>query len=267
MLVFLLNWIKWMVNNIFSRHNQKNLKICFCNVQGLTFFRKSKNNSQVILVRKMKQIKDYISNHSPDVVILCETWLKKSIIFSDVLNNNEYKIIRHDRTNYDKRLFKKIGGGGILLLVKKASFKLNKIIINKNNLPFCASFLHLNNNVKIGLLSIYRYPYAKQFFDNKMSEFLKKALQKRIKFIIIGDFNLKSIQTKNEHQLNNENITSLDCFNKHTVKQLINKPTHIKGRTLDLLMATDSLSISNLTVNKNRLCDSDHFTVEFTVET
>ena len=69
---------------------------------------------------KTCELNGYIFSHRPDIVILNETWLKKNIVDSEILNK-VYKIFRIDRSGkthpWDPQQPKKFrkNGGGILI--------------------------------------------------------------------------------------------------------------------------------------------------------
>ena len=56
----------------------------------------------------------------------------------------------------------------------------------------------------------------------------------------------------------------MDSFNDVGLNQLVNGVTHEKGRTLDLILSNsmnNSLDINIL--NKNSVCSSDHYAIQF----
>ena len=76
------------------------------------------------------------------------------------------------------------------------------------------------------------------------------------KIFIIGDFNLSSISWPLlENQCSSNPIEKLfvESFTEKGLDQCITEPTHIKGRTLDLLLTNNQSLISNLQVLKKRL--------------
>ena len=59
-----------------------------------------------------------------------------------------------------------------------------------------------------------------------------------------------------------------DSFDDLGLDQLVNESTHLKGKTLDLLLTTSKDSISDVKVSLNEgLCKSDHFLLNFEVKT
>ena len=60
----------------------------------------------------------------------------------------------------------------------------------------------------------------------------------------------------------------VDSFDEFGLTQCITEPTHIKGRTLDLLLTNSKNSLSEVKVEPdNHICTSDHFPVTFDIKT
>merc|ERR1712018_10965 len=79
----------------------------------------------------------YLHLENPDIVIVNETWLNEHII----INNNEivdeqyYKCFRLDRTALDKEKYGKVGGSGVLILVKQGLDTIVKKVNIATKLP------------------------------------------------------------------------------------------------------------------------------------
>ena len=90
------------------------------------------------------------------------------------------------------------------------------------------------------------------------------------KVFIIGDFNLSSInwpQTE-DYQENIDRIDKLflDSFSELGLHQCVMEPTHVKGRTLDIVLKNFSTLVSEVKVDTfDNICKSDHFPVTFKV--
>ena len=74
-----------------------NLSICYQNVQGLIPFGQLKETNPMLDVNKVLELKAYVMQNKIDIVVLNETWLKKSIHDNEILPNNRYKMYRCDR--------------------------------------------------------------------------------------------------------------------------------------------------------------------------
>ena len=113
-----------IINTSLLNPGPQNLKIFFQNVQGLVPFSNMKNANPVLDRTKLFELKTYMHNEKTDLVILNETWLKKSILNGEIFTDNMYDIYRNDRsslshpfdTNNPNR-FKK-NGGVVLIAIR-----------------------------------------------------------------------------------------------------------------------------------------------------
>ena len=65
------------------------LSVFYQNIQGLISFGNLAENHPVLDNNKLFELHTYIYNHSPDIIILNETWLKPSILDSEILPPNK----------------------------------------------------------------------------------------------------------------------------------------------------------------------------------
>ena len=91
------------------------------------------------------------------------------------------------------------------------------------------------------------------------------------KIFIVGDINLSKVSwpLPNNHIINDP-IEKLfvDSFDELGLSQCITVPTHIKGRSLDLLLTNSKQLLVNTKVHEhNQICKSDHFAITFDVKT
>ena len=75
----------------------KPLTIFYNNVQGLINARDFACEHPLLNMTKLHELHGFLYTHAPDVVVLNETWLKKSIHDNEILPPN-YKIFRLDRS-------------------------------------------------------------------------------------------------------------------------------------------------------------------------
>ena len=75
----------------------KPLTVFYNNVQGLINARDLASENPPLNMTKIHEFHGYLYTNKPDVVILNETWLKKSILDPEILPDN-YKIFRLDRS-------------------------------------------------------------------------------------------------------------------------------------------------------------------------
>ena len=138
------------------------LSVFYQNIQGLIPFGNLAENHPVLDNNKLFELHTYIYNHNPDIIILNETWLKPSILDSEILPPNKYKIFRLDRsekthpidplnTNKYRR-----NGGGVLIAIN-ASLQIESKVIHINcSAELLAIELILPNKTKIIVTTCYR---------------------------------------------------------------------------------------------------------------
>ena len=111
------------------------------------------------------------------------------------------------------------------------------------------------------LCVLYRPPSSSfPTFCNEFTALIEDLKRTSTPFLVLGDFN---IHFDNKTAINTRLFCNiLDCFD---LDQHVNCPTHIKGHTLDLVIA--SKSASKLFVSKPiaEYLISDHFAVQFNV--
>ena len=138
------------------------LSVFYQNIQGLIPFGNLAENHPVLDNNKLFELHTYIYNHSPDIIILNETWLKASILDSEILPPNKYKIFRLDRsekthpidplnTNKYRR-----NGGGVLIAINASLQMESKVIHTNCSAELLAIELILPNKTKIIVTTCYR---------------------------------------------------------------------------------------------------------------
>ena len=132
-----------------------------------------------------------------------------------------------------------------------------EVTIGQNKYVFCTVY-------RVGTLGDVNHD---SIFQSIKSLYKGRTLKK---IFIIGDFNLSSanwpLDDGNTHSLNRIDKLFVDSFSELGLSQLITGPTHIKGRTLDILLTNQSPLVSNVEVkNDSYICKSDHFPVHFKV--
>ncbi len=133
--------------------------------------------------------------------------------------------------------------------------------INNTKFIFC-------NYYRVGTLGIENHSN----FVESIRPFFQSKRPK--KMFIMGDFNLSSINwlpSNNDHDHTSFTPTDklfFDSFNEFGLTQSIIAPTHIKGRTLDILLSNYPQLISNLSVSSQEsVCKSDHYPIFFDIKT
>ena len=181
--------------------------------------------------------------HGYDVIILTETWLNLHIDSAEIGLQN-YDVYRDDRNvNLASR------GGGVLIGINK-KYKISRC---KNLLDDIVSIDHVYVNVKVGNSSLiigatYIPPLADICFyqDYVMCIEELKNFYSESKFILIGDYNIPSVDWKNNNYTFNE-------FTTNYVKNCCCILTE-SFKSLGLLQYNDIVNCSN---NVLDLCFSD----------
>ena len=137
---------------IFSRPTSREKELLapilvYNNVQGLINACGLTSENPPLNMTKIHELYGYLHTNKPDIVILNETWLKKSILDTEILPDN-YKIFRLDRSQkthpWDPTQPKKFqkNGGGVLIghrnELEVASNKIN--IANAQAEPLSVMF-------------------------------------------------------------------------------------------------------------------------------
>ena len=106
-----------ILNTSLINPGPQNLKIYNQNVQGLIPFSNLSSEHPILDRTKICELNSHIHIDKPDIVLLNETWLKKSIRDNEVIENPVYKIFRKDRTvlshpadSTNPRRFRRNGG-------------------------------------------------------------------------------------------------------------------------------------------------------------
>ena len=276
MLTFLM--IAIINTSLLNPGPQSGLKVYYQNVQGLIPFSNLKDSHPSLNCTKILEINSYIHNNKPDVIMLNETWLKKSIKDGEIIENPVYKVFRKDRSILshpaDKNNPKKyrVNGGGVLIAIRDDVEATKKRISLSNGAEILAIEVNVNDS-KFIFCTCYRVGTLGCDNHESISKSLRSfyKCKKPKKIYIVGDFNLSSISWPYDSDSNISNSTDrlfMDTFNELGLTQCISHPTHIKGKILDLLLTNDTQLISNVCVQgQDSICKSDHLPITFEVKT
>ena len=251
------------------------LNVTAFNCQGLIPFHDLSSDHPMLDITKMLEINKYLDFHKPDIFMLNETWLKKSIKNSELFPIGVYKIFRLDRSPKthpidlnDPNKFRR-NGGGVIIAIRR------DLDITSTKLEFkCAGeilglTLTFSDGKKIILCSYYRVGTLGNDNHNEFREYIRKARSRKgVKGIIIaGDLNMPKIDWETFSSPENIDRLFLDSFTNFELEQLINEPTHIRGNLLDLLLTDKSPFISGVNVSDTILpCKSDHYCITFNIK-
>lgn len=197
----------------------------------------SKNRLQIgyINIRsaknKLEFIIETVIEHSLDLFFITETWLHSSEteVFQSSLPKN-YKF-RHVPRSDDPH----IRGGGVGIIFKDIFTKIKPLTDFQNKLTFEAMALSFySSNLVVNTAVVYRpgHQGTDQQFMNEFNEFLCTFGELGSNYFICGDFNYWLDEPQGKPYTSNfiETIEANNCINS------IDRPTHIAGHTLDLLI-------------------------------
>ena len=100
------------------------LNCYFHNVQGFITLNSIGKDYPDLNITKLLVFQSYVFQNFPDIILLNETWLKKSINSKEIIPGDSYKIFRRDRSCLshppDPKNPKKFrqNGGGVFIAVK-----------------------------------------------------------------------------------------------------------------------------------------------------
>ena len=223
---------------------------------------------------KIYELQAYILKNNPDVIILNETWLKPSILNTEILPS-DYNIFRLDRSIQSHPIdpinpnkFRRNGGGVLIAVNSKLSLQ-SKVVHIKCAAELLAIELTLPDSTKIIISTCYRVGTLGMANCNEIMLALNKLSRKKMlrKFLVIGDFNLKGVNWDMGNSTNTVENEFVNGFADLGLMQCIDGPTHNKGKTLDILLTKSKQYITDLKIiDTERYCISDHFAITFKIK-
>ena len=256
-----------------NKDKNKNISVFYQNVQGLIPFSNLTDQHPCLDNNKIYELQAYIFNNSPDIIALNETWLKPTVLSSEILPC-EYNVFRLDRSQYTHPIdplnpskFRR-NGGGVLIAVHNELYIQSKVIPIKCAAELLAVELTLCDGSKIILTTCYRVGTLGTPNCNEIIQTLSKLSRTKMlrKFVVIGDFNLKGVNWVTGNSKNFLENEFVNGFSNLGLLQCIDVPTHNKGNILDILLTKSKQCIKDLKViDTERYCISDHFAFTFNI--
>ena len=195
--IYLFNFLSVSIVNpsLLNPGPDNSLTVFYQNVQGLVPFGDLNNPNPNLNVTKLFELQSYVSRNKPDVVVLNETWLMKSINDNEILPTNYYNIFRRDRSAFshppdpmNAKKFRKNGGG--VLIAINSDLKLSaKEIKRCGGAEIIAVELVLPNGNKIVICTCYRVGTLEVDNHDKITGFLESiCLKKKFsKIFVVGN--------------------------------------------------------------------------------
>ena len=245
-------------------------------VQGLIDIRDLKSKEPQLNMTKLYELHSHIFTTKPDVIILNETWLKKSILDTQVLPQN-YKIRRVDRTGKthpwdpsNPQKFRKNGGGVLIAHRTDIDVESTEVGVIKVQAEILTINLKLPSGKRLSLSTFYRVGnLGTENYESVRKYLTTLASKKRLdKHVLIGDLNFPEIRWP-------DNVSTVDLHKNFLEllmvdlchSQLITESTHKNGKILDLLFTNIPELIDNVSVlGYKEACSSDHYRIHFKIK-
>jgi len=275
--LYILNLILIVIcNSSLLNPGPNSLSVVYNNIHGFINTRDLASTSPPLNMTKVHEIHGYIFTNRPDIVILNETWLKKSILDSEVLPDN-YKVFRVDRSlkshpmdPIQPKKFRKNGGG--ILIAHRCDIDISSIKFTKVSVEaeLMSVILKTISGKSFCISTFYRVgTLGKDNFDQFKKHFIALAENKKLhRHILVGDFNMPDVSWPDGStscELHSSFINFLTCDLGH--EQLVSVSTHKAGRVLDLVFTNIPNLVKNVKVlEQNEMCLSDHFAITFNVD-
>ena len=179
----------------------QNISVAYQNVQGLIPFSQLDNEYPTLDSTKIFELNSYIHNEKPGILILNETWLKKSISDSELLPTDDYKVFRLDRTdkthppdpNHHNRF--RQNGGGVLICIRRDLDVISTKIGIKCNAEILGMTMKFSDGKKIIICTCYRVGTLGSQNHKYIDEYLRNLRMRRgiSDICLLGDFNIHVI--------------------------------------------------------------------------
>ena len=218
------------------------LKCVYSNIQSFT--------------SKRKEIELYVSQYEPDLLFFTEMWISQEFTASEYLIEGYQEPVL---------FLKNRGGSGIYI---KNGIKF--VQVNPPEIVEDSSWIMIKtkNGVKRLYGCLYRSPNSSAENNEKMLRNLSWARNNYSEVVLIGDFNLSSIDWKTEKCKGTYESAFIELINSLGLEQIISDFTRFRhGQNpsiLDLLLVSDA----NIVQSVNMISPfgkSDHVVIEFSI--
>ena len=195
---------------------------------------------------------------------------------NEIFPDSQYEIFRNDRSRRthpqdpdNPNKFRE-HGGGVLLAVRSDLDVITKRLSVSLGLEMLAIKITFPNKESIVICTCYRVGTLGQPHHDTLIGYLRSITSKRNppKIYLIGDLNLPQADWSSSSSNIPLEQSFIDSLNSLSLSQLINRPTHKSGNTLDILLSNSETSVNDVKVlDPHSLCKSDHFPVSFSIKT
>ena len=250
------------------------LKVMYQNVRGFVPFSGLGKSIMPLNDDKILEFQSKVFEYKPDMIILTETWLSKEHIDNEILPDSNYKIFRKDRSKrshppdpHNNKKFRPKGGGVLIAIKTDIDIECEKVNVSSKAEMMSVSLKSGGTNYcitvcyRVGTLGMENFKEIEWHLSNIIS---RKKFQTHI---VVGDFNLPDINWTANSSSSELGHNFIELFNNFGFLQIIDQPTHEKGRTLDLLFSNKVRAVEDVNVlGSNEICSSDHFGITFDIK-
>ena len=204
------------------------------------------------IVNKLRCFQSFIYAHDYSFIVLTETWLH-DYIYNNELIPSGYTIYRKDRNSK---------GGGVLVAVKSIFKSIQ--LTSPDNLEVVAVTVHAHHSFTI--CAVYIPPNSTRDYIQDFYLYLNTFIPST-NVILLGDFNAPDVNWDIFTSTNTNSECLCDFVIDNNMFQHVNKPTHIHGNILDLVISSDPELITDLVVHPHTtyLLQSDHHIITFSI--
>ena len=168
--------------------------------------------------------------------------------------------------------FKSLGGGVIIafrsdLDIISTEYKISHGGVAKAEI--LSVIVKSGTAGKVCFSTLYRVGTLGDDNLNEVTRHLKSISKAKSihKHILVGDFNLSKTKWPIASSSCSIEKGFIDMFNDFGLQQLITKPTHIAGNTLDLLLSNQPNMITDIEIMpRGIVCSSPHYSIKFKVK-
>ena len=228
----------------------KSLSVLYHNAQSFIIPQDAGKPNPTLQTTKVLEFQSYLYINMPDVVVLNATWLSKSILDEEIFPNSNYKVFRRDRTTsshpFDKEYPKKFrkGDGGVAIAIRSDLAVTSTVFKSNAKAEVLSIILKTSGGKNFCISTIYRVGTLGAENLSEISKHLENLVgsKKLHKHIIVGDLNLNQVSWPDGDTTCELQRNFVNLFLDKGFEQLINKPTHYLGNTLDIFYNQNSLS-------------------------
>lgn len=210
------------------------------------------NCRSLLSFSKSRSISDFILKNNYPIAIFLETWLHSEISDNELFMS-DYKVVRSDRN---------INEHGGILVICKTSYLIQVVELSYSSTDWLP--IKIGDGINYFLfLIIYNAPNGSKYrssiiaLTQILTEFIDYAKFHKFPYMILGDFNLPSIDWSTNTSNTDEGDQFLDIIAKLNLYQNVYFTTHIAGNTFDLIF-TDICYHVDISQCENSPVSSDH---------